>query len=628
MPQQARRRTAPHLVRHMAVWSVVMSTMACGGQGCSGCSATPPKPQVPDALMLPSTAQARVTQHGFDVIADEIVALMKLIFGSSPSGAAQIDVSKILGKSQMSLGGGLGLFKGTASVRDLVLTLDLAALKVELVEGSKPARIRVHIDHADVGVVQGVVAGGVSFLGISSDAACHLLDGVAVGTPKERLATVSATIDLVLGVDAKGRLDLKAQVSDPIIHDVGFALAKDCKLAECTDKLLAENPCIECGICAAGSITSDALNSLKNFLGPVLGDVLELVSNVMVKQLLAAGINGKPLDVEVPVDLRALLAGPSPQLAALLGVAAPLRIRARPAPGAFFVQDGGLHSRFDAGVFAKAAGCVATVGADDSAAFAKLAQGPAPALPKVMTAWLGDGKAQDTALDVGLLLAGSVLEEGLWSILRSGLLCIAVDSAQLHALSGGRLLLTAAAVDLILPGLRQVTMSAAPVRIVVAPTADPTHAPSLKLAQKPSGQVAITMSLRAFEVRVEVAMSGRWLTVIELSADAQATLSVHLDATGKLSLAVQEVVVTKVLVQQSKLFPESGIEQIVPAAAEVAVELLLSQPISFDLALNDMLSQALALPIVLEPIGIEVGGLQQDWLILGVGLAPKSAGAP
>jgi len=628
MSGDARRRFGSRLATRLFVWTLPLLAMACGGQGCSACSATPPTPQVPEALMLPSSAQARVTQHGFDVIASEIVALMKLLFGSSPSGAAQIDVGKLLGKQSMSLGGGLGLFKGQASVRDLILTLDMAALKVQLVEGSKPARVRVAIDHADLGVVQGVVAGGVTFLGISSDAACHLLDGIDVGKPTERLATVSATIDLVLGVDAKGKLAVKAQVSNPVIHDVGFALKKDCGLDECTDKLLAEDPCLECGICAAGSITSDALNGLKDFLGPLLGDILALVANGLVDQLLAAGINGKPLDVELPVDVRTLLASQSPQLAGLLGPAAPLRIRARPAPGAFLVHQGALHSRFDAGAFAKSSGCVAVVGADDSAAFAKLPQGPAPPLPAVMTAWLAEGRGQDKALDVGLLLAAGVLEESVWSLLRSGLFCIAVDSATVHQLSGGRLLLTAAAVDLVLPGLRQITASAAPIRVAVSPSADPADAPRLTLAQKTGGKVGVGMSLTAFEVRVEVAVTGRWLTVIELASDAEVALDLHLDASGKLSLAVDSVSATNVLVKQSKLFPDSGIEQIVPAAVEVGVSMLLANPLSFDLPLNDLLGQALALPIAIEPIGVEVGGLQQDWLILGAGLSKTAKGAP
>lgn len=612
--------------RWLLLWALPLFTVACGGKGCAGCSVQTPKPTVPQALMLPAAAQIRVNQHGFDVIAAEIVALLKIMFGSNANGAAEIDVSKLLGKTKLTLGGGLGLFKGKASVRDLVLTLDLASLQVQLVNGSSPARIRILIDHADLSVIKGVVAGGVTFLGMSSDAACHLLDGVAVGTAKERLATVSATVDLVLGVDALGQLDLDVQVKDPVIHDVGFGLAKDCGLKECTDKLLLEDPCLECGICAAGSITSAALQGLKDFLGPVLGDVLEIIGNLLLDSVLASNINGKPLDVELAIDLRDLVLKSSPALGSLLGVAEPLRARVRPSPAAFEVSEGALHSRFDLGMLAAAAGCVAEAGADDSAVFKNLVQGPPPALPAKMSSWVDGRQLADTPVDLGALVSGAAIEEGLWAIMRSGLFCIGVDSESVHRLSGGRLILSAAAVDLMLPGLRQVASPAAPLRIVVAPSADPDDAPRVELGALPQGRVGLGLRLRAFQVRIEVAVRGRWLTVVELDADADVTLASMLAADGELSLSLQQVQVAKVEVAHSPLFPHSGIEEIVPAAVQVAVGLLLAQPLAFELPLQELLSQALALPLAVEPAGVRVGGVNSDWLIVGARIEPLPAG--
>ena len=622
----SRFKRRPSWQRWLVIWVLPLATVACGGKGCVGCSVQTPTPTVPQALILPAAAQFRLTQHGFDVIAGEIVALLKLLFGTSAGGAAEIDVSKLLGKTELTLGGGLGLFKGKASVRDLVLTLDLASLQVKLVEGSSPARIRIVIDHADLGVSKGVVAGGVTFLGMSSDAACHLLDGVDVGTDKERLATVSATIDLVLGVDAAGKLAIAAQISDPIIHDVGFNLAKDCALKECTDQLLIEDPCLECGVCGVGSITSAAVQGLKDFLGPLLGDVLELVTNGLLDSLLKDGVNGKPLDLEVAVPLRDVVVKASPALGALLGEAAPMRARVRPAPAAFSVNKGALHGRFDLGLLAAAAGCVAAAGADDSPVFAQLKQGPSPGLPAVMGVWAEGRQLPDAPVDLGVLVASSALEEGLWAILRSGLLCIGVDSSALHGLSGGRILLSAAAVDLMLPGLRQITSPAAPLRIVVAPSADPEDAPRVQLEALDQGQVGLGLQLRDFEVRIEVAVRGRWLTVVELAADAKVALVTALEADGQLALSLQQVEVTKVKVAHSPLFPDSGIEDIVPAAAQVGVSLLMAQPLAFELPLQELLAQALALPLSVEAVGLQVGGVDNDWLILGARIDPLSAG--
>lgn len=623
----------PHSValrwrRWLTIWLLPLATVACGGKGCVGCSVQTPTVTVADPLMLPAAAQFRLTQNGFDVIAAEMVALLKLLFGSDANGAAEIDVSKLLGKTELTIGGGLGLFKGKASVRDLVLTLDLAALQVKLVEGSSPARVQISIDQADLGVTKGVVAGGVTFLGMSSDAACHLLDGVDVGTAKERMATVSATIDLILGVDPKGNLDVSVKVSDPVLHDVGFDLAKDCALKECTDQLLFEDPCMECGICNAGSITSAAVQGLKDFLGPVLGDILALMANGLVDALLKAGINGKPLDLELAVPLNDLMAKASPTLAALLGAATPLRARVRPAPGAFSVNKGALDGRFDLGMLAAAAGCVAAAGADDSAVFAKLKQGPPPELPATMAVWDNGTRLPDAPVDLGVLVAGSALEEGLWAILRSGLLCIGVDSTAVHQLSGGRLLLSAAAVDLMLPGLRQITSPAAPLRIAVAPSADPVHAPAVALEVLNEGKIGLGLQLRDFEVRIEVAVRGRWLTVVELAADAQIALTTALDPQGQLALTLQQVQVTQVTVAHNPLFPDSGIEDIVPAAAQVGVSLLMAQPLAFELPLQELLSQALAVPLTVEAVGLQVGGADDDWLMLGARIDPLAAGGP
>lgn len=615
-------------LRRLVLWTLPMLVGACGGQGCTSCSAQPPKPQVPGPLMLPGAARVRVTQQGFDVIAGEMMALTKLLFGTNAAGKAKIDVGKLIGPAQMTIGGGLGIFKGTASVRDLVLTLDMDALKIHLIEGSEPARIRLLIDHADLGVEQGVIAGGVSFLGMKSDAACHLLDGVDVGTADQRLATVSASIDLVLGVDAKGALQVSVVVGNPVLHDVGFDLAKDCGLKECQDKLLAEDPCLECGICAAGSITSDAIAGLKAFLEPVLGTLMEGVANLLLKKILADGINGKPLDVEVPLDLKALLSAASPELGALLGPADPLRVRLRPAPAAFAVQSAALRSRFDLGMWARARGCVGVVGADDTGVFAKLAQGPPPELPASMKVYGPGGEAKVVGLDVGALIARSALEEGLWAILRSGLLCIAVDSDRLYHLSGGRLLLPAGLMDLLLPGLRQIAPVDAPMRIALAPSADPKQAPALELADDGLGGARVRARVTDLQLRIEVQTHDRWLTVVELRATAVAEIGARIDTQGRLLLAVGDVSLPEVQVASSALFADSGIEEIVPAIADAAVAMLLAQPLAFDMDLKTMISQAIALPISVELLGMQVQGGAQDWLLVGAALAPAKEGAP
>ena len=610
--------------RWATTWLLPLALGACGGNGCSGCSEIVPQPKTPAELLIGQGAQVRLTQHGFDVIADNIVALMKALFGTAPGGAAKIDVDQLLPGNSLAISGGLGLFKGKASVRELVLTLDLAKLTVKLVEGSSPARIRVAVTKADLGVLQGIVAGEADFLGIKSNAACHLLNGVDIGKPNERIATVSATIDLVLGVDSQGKLDIKAEVSDPVLHDIGFRTKQDCGLKECKDQVLLEDPCLECGICATGKLTSDVVAAMAGFLKPVLSDLLQLAANLLIKGIIEPGLNGKPLDVELPVDLPSLLASASPEIGALLADGNPLRIRARPAPKAFAVDNGGLNSKLDAAAFAQAHGCVVSPGPDKTDTFVKLTQSPPPDLPQTMSAPTGDGQQVSKPLDAGALLARSVVEEAVWAVLRSGTLCTSVDAEALYTLSGDRIVLVAGLIDLALPGLRQIVPPDAPLRLTLMPTASVDDVPRAKLATDGQGGAIVRAELKRLGMRVEAAMTGRWLTLLELDADAVAVIGLRIDAQGRLVATIADVEVPRLEVAQSALFPKAQLDVIAGPLADLGLSLLLGSPMVFDVDLKSLLESALKLPIDAQLIGIQVGGTAQDWLVLGIALAAKA----
>ena len=601
-------------------WLLLFALSACGGQGCSGCSPTPVAKQVPAALVLPAALQVRLTQHGFDVIAKDLIGVLKAVLGAAGNGGVLIDTAKLLGGQPLSVQGGLGLFQGKATVRNLLLALDLAGLQVQLVDGSSPARLRVGIDHARIAVVQGVVVGETSVLGFSSDVGCHLQNGVQAGTPAARLGTMSATIDVVLGVDALGKLDVQVVVSKPVLHDFGFQLGKDCGLPECTDQALAEPPCIECDLCATGKLASDALQAVKALLEPVLQQVLEIAGNLLVKQVLAQSLNGKPLDVEVPLDVGALLAGAAPELAGVLGQGTSVWVRARPASQAFRVVQKGLESRFDAATFAAASPCATEAGNDAPAVFAGLPAAVPPTLPAQMTSWDSSGKAVVRPVDVAALVGPALLEEAVWALARSGVLCLRVDSATLWRLSGGKLLLAAGLLDLALPGIQPLAGAQSPVRIEVSPSARPEDAPRVQLEQDNSDQTRATLRLDRLGVQVAVLVRGRWLTVLELRTTVQVMLSIRIQG-GQVALAVLSVKPGAVEVVEVGPFAHAHPELLVPAAASVGVGLLFSQPLRFDVDVNGTLGQVLALPIAVDLAGIEAapGG----WLVVGLALHAK-----
>lgn len=617
-PPHGHRQTRRDLLRRALFWLPAL-LLSCGGQTCNGCNGPLPPPQTPAVLLTPEAVQARVTQHGFDLIAGHLVQILKAVLGSGPGGAAVIDVGKLLGPQPLQFSGGLGIFNGKAGARDLVLTFDLKSAAVQLVEGSSPARVRMSFDHAKIGVQKGVVFGSVSVAGFDSDAACHLQNGLGAGSPQPYLATFSGTIDLVLGVDAAGKLAIEVQVSKPVLHEVGFALGKDCGLNECTDQFLLEDPCLECELCNTGKLASDAANAIKDLLGPLLSQLMEIAGNLIVKQLLAAGLNGKPLDIEIPVDLQAILAGASPLLGGLVGVPnGPLRLRTKPSPLAFRVQQGALESRFDAAIFNAAAACVVEPGLDATAVFAQLPQAAAPPLPAAMASADSAGKVSDRPVDVALLVGNRAMQEAGWSLLRSGLLCVALDSRGLYGLSGGQLFVSAGALDLALPGISQLADPAAPIRIAVQPRARPQDAPFVQLHQDATATVA-TLHISALGVNVQAFVRGRWLTLVELQADADLAAAITVSG-QQLGLAVRDLAIGKVQVVGDPVAPGANWQQLAPTVAQLAVALLLSQPLHFDIDVAAAIQSLVKLPIAADLVGVQAAG-GGDWLLVGVGLS-------
>ncbi|MBM4342450.1 MAG: hypothetical protein FJ100_03615 [Deltaproteobacteria bacterium] len=609
---------APHLLG-------TLLSVGCGGQSCTGCGSSPPKPKTPVEQVTPAVLQARLTQHGFDLVAANLVQLLQAVFGGSGN-VAILDVAKLLGPQPLQFSGGLGLFNGKAGARDLVLTFDVKAAEITLVEGSSPARVRIAFDHARIGVEKGVIFGAASVAGFDSDAACHLKNGLGAGTSMPHLATFSGALDLVLGVDVAGKLQVAVQVSKPVLHDVGFALGKDCALQECTDQFLLESPCLECELCATGQLASDAAAAAKDLLGPILTQLLQLAGNLIIQQLLAGTVNGKPLDVEVPVDLHAMVAGASPELAAMLGQpAGPLLLRTRPSPQAFTVQDKALLARLDAAVFATASPCAVQPGQDATTVFANLPQGAPPVLPASVPVWTPTGQTLAKAVDVGVLMGPRAVQQAGWSLLRGGLLCIAVDSAALYGVSGGKVLLTAGALDLALPGLGQLARAGAPVRITVRPDARPEGAPYLDLQQEAT-ETAVTLHLRRLGVAVEAFVHGRWLTVVELQVDAEVVAALRVQG-PEIALQVRSLAVPQVEVVGDPIAPGANWHQLAPAVAQIAVSLLFSQPLAFEVDVQALLAKLVNLPVSADLLSVQAVGGDPPWLLVAIGL-DQAGGKP
>ena len=180
---------------------------------------------------------------------------------------------------------------------------------------------------------------------------------------------------------------------------------------------------------------------------------------------------------------------------------------------------------------------------------------------------------------------------------------------------------------MLLPGVRGLASAEAPLRISTQPSARPEDAPRATLGQDAQGRAQLTADIRDFGISVEVLTRGRWLTVLELRADLKAQLALQVVG-GKLALQVTGVQIPKLDVMNDSLFPHADIAAVAPAIAQVLVSLLFAKPLAIDLDVQSLLAQALALPLTVQVVGVEVGGTSHDWLLLGMALADKPAGGP
>jgi len=297
----------------------------------------------------------------------------------------------------------------------------------------------------------------------------------------------------------------------------------------------------------------------------------------------------------------------------------------RPSPQAFKVLDKALHTVMDGAAFAQARGCVVEPGDDKSKAFAAIPQGSAPKLPATMTVAVPGGGTADKGVDAGALIGRRVVEQALWAALRSGLLCASIDAETVYELSGQTLVLVAAAMDLALPGLRAIVPPDAPLRLTITPSASLKALPRTSMADDGKGGVRMKAAMSGLGIRVEAAMRGRWLTLLELVADAVAVMELGIDADGNLRVAIADVEVPDVKVADSGLFPAADMATIAGPLADVGLSLLLGQPMTFELDIDAVVASVLKLPIQTSVIGLQVAGPADDWLLVGIALAAKGA---
>jgi hypothetical protein len=545
----------------------------------------------PKAAVVPKSLAARVTQEGADLLAARVRELVLTFFDADDEGRA------IIALDDFGVGTlGLSLGPLSAELRDLVIALDLSGLQVTFVAGSSPARLRIHLDAAEVSLVSGVLAGALDVLFIKPDLACGLGDG-----PAGRIARLGFDVDLILATSATGELEVDTADLSVRVEEIGLEVITDCQLAECQDG------CGECQLaCGAGDLAAKLAPAIQSLFSGLIDTLVSWVADTLAPILTDALLNGKPLALEATLDVSALGATVLPWLSG----AAPLGVLGQPAGNAFAVTtiagQTGLSIDLDAGVEATAlAGCL-----DAPSAAPLLTAEPVPPWPAAATS--ADGTT--TPYHLGLAISAALVAQTVHATHRAGVLCIDLETADLAALTSGEVVLTADALGILLPGITTIVEPGAPVRLRVRPRF--SAASPVRFATAP-GEPDLTVTLDDTTIAVEALVGTHFLRLVTFTADLSLRLGLDALPGAQLSIRVDGLDVTDLRVPQSEIFANAQLDLVAPFVVDLVLGVLADRALSFDIDLGALIGSVLDLPLV--PVVQDVTGTG-DWLQILIAL--------
>ena len=551
---------------------------------------------LPTKRIIKASVAARLTQRGMDFVTERIRELVLAFFDADADGRAVIPLASLgLGAFSTSLG------PLDAEVRDLVLVVDLAALDVTFVPGSHPPRLRIAVDDAVVGLQQGTLAGTIDAFLFTGNVACGLANGA-----NGRVAKLDLDLEIELATTPVGGLDVRVLPSTVRLQDVALSIRTDCALPECLDGLSPPSTaeCFECEtICPVVDIGSALVSVVQALFSDLVDGLLDLLADEVANVFLDGFLNGRPLAVEGTLDLAGLFGAVLPWLQ----TARDLGILARPAGDAFAISGSGdalgLDLVLDAGLDAAPTHpCVGALGPDPT-----YEPGLRPYFDGVARGPGGQGIPYDLALGV----SGAVVNETLWALFKSGALCIDVTTADLANATGGDLVVTARALDLLLPGVTSLAGADAPVRIRVRPDLD--LAPEPVRFGDGVGTPLIGVSLRDTRVDVDVLVGDQFFRVIGFRADLTVGLAIDVLPGAKLGLRVDDVALDRFDLPDDELFAGARLELIAPFVVDLALGFLADRPITIEVGTSGLLD-GFGIPIAPEVVALGPAGVGADWL--------------
>ena len=585
-----------------AVWLPLLVCLGCGDGSSFGISGCDDPGDTPFASTGTNTVSrgvhAAVTAAGTAFLIERRELLASLLFEVDDDGWVRLALPAFdFGDD----GGGLGV-----GLRDATAAFDLRSADIDLEFLPEPTRIRLTVRRARVRLDNGVV-----WISVGGTAACRLGNGIDPDTPREALAEVDIAVDVVPTVDAEGRLQVAVDLLPFTVHALDFTLVYDAALPECADGNTSAECRLVCGLGDAGlELFEVVFEAIDNRLNEVFAPLVEAVVQYFVDDF-----TEQPLFVEGVLHPRVL------QMLLPTAVDAhPLGFKAGPSPEGFTLRsagdDGdGIGLTLDVGLDTVDHPCVPPVG--EPPRFE-------PGAPPALTGYDHTGQPYH----VGLSVSGAVVNRAVWAAYRAGVLCLALDSEQIEALIGQRI--DTDTLSIVLPGLRELTGGARPVRVALDTRFEPGDFPLATFFEVADDggipQAGVALDFPNVGLSFYGLVEERWSRLFQARVHAALGVIVQATPDNRLALTLATPQIGELRVEYNELLEGANVAELLELVVDVLDSALLSEGLQFDLGLDGLLPRLLGIPLDVRIAALRTDGARADFLSVLLSLTSVPAG--
>lgn len=591
----------------------------CGGGGCGGCGGTgnyrypANDPNRPDAVLQREVARARITQSFIDFLKPQLPSLIRGALGNS--GGMTVDANNVLHVAIPDQ----DLFDiGVASAKvrnaEALIWLDDLDQRLDL-KFEDPNGVRLTMTNLRIGFNLKLKEDA-----LGSTSSCPIVGTLGPG-PVHHAAeiTINTLIEPGVGPDPDRNFDVAVTVDDIALNDLAIDVAGSsvyCNEPECQDCAVEiggtcldpGGRCVECRT-FCGGITNGLLSlvgALIDLVRPLLNRVLKPVIANFVNSALA-DLNNQPAKLEMQIGLADLVPIDAFKYANKFG------IFIAPEVGKFPVVERagnkGMEVTMTGGAEAELADCI-------------------PALdpffePKGPTPVLGGVDGRGRPYHIGFTIAQSMVNQIMYSVYRSGSLCLKITSEDVKKLTNGAFALNASILSLLASDLSKLATDTAPVLIQLKPR----HPPIADLGSgaligtdangKEVYDWLIKLGLQEMGIAFHVLIQDRYVRIFEVTTDINVGLNINILPDNSLEVNVGKLDINGFNEVFNEILPNADFAMILPTLLDVALQALLTQDLKFNLDISDTVSNALGgAPIFMRINEIKRDGVQEDFLTL------------